>query len=437
MNKIVTSVSLVALSAVSVHAQSTAAGQTALSSPPPKWWSVAATVRGFYDDNADTSPNGTPKVNTWGYELNPSISMSVGDQQTSFSASYAFHYLYYDRPLSKVTGHGGIVEAQTKSDEDHTFTAALDHAFNESYSAHVSDTFVIGQQPDALRAGNVVTVFQRVPGNNIINMGAVSFDGELTRELGFSVGYNNNYFNYDAAELAGILNRIENYAHFDLKWILSHETVGVLGYQFGDIDYIGNAFLVDPSMASGVAPVSVLNTRSHTIYVGVDHTFLPNLTGSIRGGASYYDYYNDTGSSSFGPYATATLTYTYAPESTVSVAFQEGRIASSLASTTSIIHDTETSTLYASLVHRIMPNLFGSVQGTFQNSAYNGGGPGVDGESDRYYAVGAQLEYRFNPNISVQGGYNYDRLNSSLSPAAVGLRNYDRNKFYIGATARY
>lgn len=440
MNKIVASFSLVALSAASVQAQSTAAGETAISSPPPKWWSVAATVRGFYDDNANTAPNGTPKVATWGYELNPSISVTLGNQQTSFSASYAFHYLYYEKPLATVVGTHGVHQDTTKDDQDHTFTAALDHAFNQSYSLHLLDTFVIGQQPDALRAGNAITVFQRVPGNNIINMAGITVDGELSRELGFQVGYNNNLFNYDDAQLAGILNRIENYAHFDLRWIASQETVGVLGYQFGYINYTGTgafSILDDPTPANplNTSTISILNTISHSVYAGVDHTFLPNLKGSVRAGASYYDYYNDTGASGFGPYAQASLTYTYAPESSVSIGFQEGRIASSIQSTNGVVHDTETSVVYATLVHRIMPNLFGSIQGTFQNSSYNGGGPGIDGDSDRFYDAGAELEYRFNPFVSVHAGYDYSRLGSSVT--VLGARDYDRNKFYIGATARY
>jgi predicted porin len=105
--------------------------------------------------------------------------------------------------------------------------------------------------------------------------------------------------------------------------------------------------------------------------------------------------------------------------------------------TSSVIHDTETSVIYGAIVHRIVPRLFGTVRGTFQNSNYHGGGQGIDGQSDRFYEASVQLDYKFNPNFSVQAGYDYDRLDSSLSTAAVGPRKYDRNKFYIGATASY
>lgn len=447
MNRIVASVSLVALGAASVHAQSTVQGHNAtISGPPSKWWSISASVRGFYDDNADTAPNGTPKVNTWGYEISPSVGVSGGNQQTTYGATYVYDYIYYLRPIFSPFGANGVAGPTTKSDQDHSFTGAIDHAFSERYSIHVADNFVIGQQPDVLRAGNGVTFFQRIPGDNIVNSGTITFNGTLTEELGFELGYNNALYDYSAEQLSGPLNRIENYAHADLRLNLGHQTVGVLGYEFGDVVYTGtgpfaNPFGIDSRTVAFVVPsINTRDTMSHTGYIGADHTFLPNLVGSVRGGVSYYDYYHDTGASDFGPYALLSLTYSYAPESSFGIGFQEGRQASSLTGVQNgndFVHDTETSVLYGSIVHRIMPKLFATVRGTFQNSTYHGGGPGIDGQSDRFYEVAADLAYKFCPNFAVHGGYDYNQLDSGLSTAVVGLRNYDRNRFYIGATASY
>lgn len=444
MNKFVASVGLVALGAASVQAQSS------ISSPPPKWWNISATVRGFYDDNANTAPenSGIPQIGTWGYDLNPSVGINLGDQQTTFSATYTYNFIYYEKRLTgtiinPVTGQSTSTQ---KYDQDHTFSALLDHAFNERYSIHVGDSFVIGQQPDMLRAGTAINAFYRVSGNNVVNAGTITVHGELTPVLGFEAGYNNGLYDYDAEQLAGPLNRIENYAHLDARWTMAPETVGVLGYQFGYVDYTGSGpdslIVTEPTLGNLTTNnISIRNTLSHTFYVGADHTFLPELTGSIRAGASYYDYYNDpNGVSDWGPYAQGSLTYAYAPQSTVTLGFQESRQSSSLVgiqNTTSVIHDTETSVIYGTIVHRIAPRLFGEVIGTFQNSIYHGGGPGIDGQSDRFYEVGVQFNYKFNPNFSVQAGYDYDRLDSGLNPVLVGFRKYDRNKFYIGATASY
>src|SRR5579862_4794904 len=188
MNKFVASVSLVALGAASAQAQSTTPGQNAsISGPAPKWWNISATVRGFYDDNANTAATGSglAKVATFGYELSPSVGLSIGNQQTTFTANYVFDYVYYDHDLlNPDNGANKVPNPAQKRDYVHTFTANLNHAFSERYSVQASDSFVIGQQPDVLRAGNAVQTFQRIAGDNIVNSGGITFNGELTPVFG-------------------------------------------------------------------------------------------------------------------------------------------------------------------------------------------------------------------------------------------------------------
>ena len=71
----------------------------------------------------------------------------------------------------------------------------------------------------------------------------------------------------------------------------------------------------------------------------------------------------------------------------------------------------------------------------FQNSDYNGGE--FDNQSEQYYLLGLDLEYRFTQNFSAHAGYNYDRLESGLKTAFVPDRSFDRNRVYIGVTASY
>jgi hypothetical protein len=77
-----------------------------------------------------------------------------------------------------------------------------------------------------------------------------------------------------------------------------------------------------------------------------------------------------------------------------------------------------------------MPNLFGSLVGTYQHSTFSGGA--FDNETDNFYLVGLNFEYRFNPHLSAHAGYNYDRLNSDIAG-----RGFARNRVYIGVTAAY
>jgi predicted porin len=76
-----------------------------------------------------------------------------------------------------------------------------------------------------------------------------------------------------------------------------------------------------------------------------------------------------------------------------------------------------------------MPKLYGSIIAQFQNTTYYGGT--IDGMSDRFYLVGLNLRYQFNPNLSAEVGYNYDNLSGEVSP------HYDRNRVYVGITGSY
>lgn len=440
MKKIVASVSLVALGT---------AGLQAASSPSTdgKPWSVAATLSGFYDDNINSAPDNsslaikdnTGKTVTYhrgsaGFQVSPTISFAWPWEQTTFSASYTYAFKdYANKPLGNSDNY----------DQTHSFNVALDHSFNESYAVHGTDSFVVGQEPDFLRTGNALTTFSRISGNNIRNFGTVNLDGTLTPLMGFELGYANALYHYaddgenaldpnGAASTAGLLDRMEQTVHLDSRWQLQPETTGVLGYQFLDTDYTaGQAILPDGTMSD------TRNSRSHYGYAGLDHQFLPDLTGAIRLGARYTDYYNDPNSStSLSPYVQLSLRYAYGPESYVEGGFTQDRSATSLvgSSKKDLVLDAQTSNLYATLYHRLAPKLFGSLMAQFQNSDYNGGGV-VDGVSEQYYSVGLGLEYKFNSNFSGKIGYSYDRLESVQQ--IENNRSFDRNRVYLGITASY
>jgi uncharacterized protein (PEP-CTERM system associated) len=92
--------------------------------------------------------------------------------------------------------------------------------------------------------------------------------------------------------------------------------------------------------------------------------------------------------------------------------------------------DSEASSVYASVNHKITANLTGSILGQYQHSVFRGGS--ADSLSDDYFIVGLNLTYRINPWISTEAGYNFDRLKSDL-----GGRAYDRNRIYVGVRATY
>jgi hypothetical protein len=431
MKRIVASVGLVAVGATSLQADVL----PALTSESGKPWTAAATLRGFYDDNPSTLPNSMNPQGSFGFEISPSIEFLFPMEQTTLSFGYVYSYKWYEHELVNSTGHGN------NSQDVH---AALNHAFSERYSVSVKDSFVIGQEPDFLRAGNSYTTFQRYSGNNIRNFGAVDFSAQLTPQFGLELGYANTWLNYsdDANPLvtgvpsnAGILNEIDNVIHLDGRYQIQPQTIGLVGVQFRETDYTGGQPIGVYSDGTYVMSGD-RNARSYYGYLGLDHSFRPDLTGSIRAGARYTDYYHDpVDQNQVSPYAMVSLRYTYLPESFIQFGGSYDYMPSSLGAGVSANNEINTSaqagTVFAAVTHRILPKLYGSVQAQYQNTAFYGGV--YDNQGENFYLVGLNLRYQFTPNFSSEVGYNYDNLQSSVT--AQG--SYDRNRVYIGITGSY
>src|ERR1043165_6012218 len=319
MKKIVASVGLVALGASGLHS----APIPGLTEEGGKNWSAALTLRGFYDDNINTTKDsktvGGTYADTFGIEISPSLSVGFQLPQTTLTLGYVFSFKYYDdKPIG----------SSEKYDQSHIFNAALAHTFSERYKLTATESFVLGQEPDILRADNSMATFQRLSGDNIRNDFRVDFDAQLTRLLGLQLGYENAFWDYaqhkwepGQPSASGLLDRDENSFHVDTRWMIFPETVGIFGYKFRDVAYTGNEEI------GALPPLGIpvrsdnRNFREHSFYVGAEHTFRPDLTGAVRVGASYLDYYNDFTSSgdNWAPYAVASLRYTYQPDSFVEV----------------------------------------------------------------------------------------------------------------------
>jgi hypothetical protein len=432
MKKIVASVGLAALGASSLQ---TASAQE-LTAHGPKPWSVSASLRGFYDDNINSSP--TDKVEAWGWELSPGATYAFSTEQTTLNLGYVYSVKYYDKEQFGASSH---------YDQEHSFNGALIHAFNPNNQLTVNDSFVIGQEPDYLRAQNSFSTFQYVPGFNKRNYGSIVFDGKATRQLGYEIGYDNAWYDYSDStppnlnatpitpSTAGLLNRLEHGIHVEGRYELKPETFGVLGFRFRETDYTQDQVIGQDPVTGAFESSDVRNSRYYAPYVGIIHTFTPELSASANVGANYADYYNDSSTSgNWSPYAVVSVKYNYGPESYISAGFTEDRNATDVATFDNSGHisqDQETSVLFATINHKFTPKIYGNLTGQFQNSTFNGGS--ADNESEQYYLVGLDAEYRFTPNFSAHAGYNFDRLesNSTLN------RSFNRNRVYIGVTASY
>jgi len=434
MKRLLVSAGLAALSAATL--ESTMADDAT----GPKYWSVGATLRGFYDDNYNTSS--TDQRGTFGFEVLPTVSAHIPLQQTDIGIRYNYGLYYYEDRQEK---------GQDAIDQTHQVDLWLDHAFNERWKTKVTDTFAVGQEPELLTPNPTTgqATPDRIQGDNISNHGGVVLDTDWTRLLSTAFTYENGFYDYQNSgavvdpgtgsfsgpSLAGILNRDEESVALDVKWHISPQTTAFVGYQFAWVNYLGNEPIAVDPVNSFVYHSSDRDNYTHYGYVGVEQDFTSNLSATVKVGASYNDVYNNPqySSTDWYPYADLSVSYTYLPGCYVQLGFTHDLSATDQVAPDSsgkITENAENSVVYLDVNHRFTPKLIGSVIGRVQYSTYNGGL--ADGSSTTDYGVGVNLSYQINSHLSADAGYNFDDVESDLSGYG-----FTRNRVYLGLTANY
>jgi hypothetical protein len=411
MKKIITSASIVALGTLGLQA-AYAPGLT--TTEKSKFWSVSATLRGFYDDNYMTQPSGPGKRDSFGVEVSPSASLNWSMDQTLLTAGYIMGMRWYED------------RDEDSADWTHQFNLGVSHAFSESYKMNLRESFVIGQEPGLMNPGGFLVQKMRVPGNNIMNNAGIDFQAQMSRLFSLMVGYSNTLYDYDPEgddSFSAYLDRMEHMITLNLRYQALPNTVALLGYQLGINDYTSN------DTVAGV-DADYRNNLSHYVYLGVDQTFTPELMGSLRLGGQFSDYNNipsdsDVDDSNLTPYADASLTWAYNEGSNAQLGAKYQRIASDMAAL-----DQSALSIYGSVNHAFTPKLRGSLLAQYQNSEFNEGP--MDSATDDYFLVGANLSYQISRYMATEVGYNFDSLNSD-----VDGREFDRNRVYLGIRASY
>jgi len=440
MKKIIVSVGLAALGASTLHAQYSP-GITPDEMNNPRGWAVAATLRGFYDDNPFTLPNALAR-STYGTEVSPSASLNHTYNNTTVSLSYVFDWLYY-------------LQTST-SDTSHQLNADVKQNFSERFSMEASDSFVIAQQPTVIDTAIISSPLYTV-GNNVHNSGSLSFTAGLTPKLDLQATYVNNLYayqqtfgdvppqNFGQPSRSAVLDRMEQLATVNLNWKAMNELTAVLGYTYDHTGFTSPEPIIFGPTATLATPFTsdsvfskIRDNDAHFFFVGVDERFTDTLNGSIRVGGQYLDYYK-VHTTDTSPYVDASLTWTYMKESYLqggvkhehSVTDVLGALPTTVGPNAGQpVLDAETTAAYLSVNQKISGAFTGGLLGQFQHSAFNGGT--VNGQSEDFFILGLNFAYRFNPYLSAETGYNWNKLVSDVSG-----RDYTRNVVYVGVRATY
>jgi len=391
-----------------------------------KIWNVSATLRGFYDDNYATAPSSpSPGLasarDSLGFELSPSANLNYSTDQTALTAGYTYSMRYFeDRP-------------QDSADHSHQLQARMNHNFSPRYRLEVSESFAIAQEPQLLDPATLTRPL-RSEGDNIRNIAGFTFGADVTRLLGMEVGYQNSFYDYDQAgndSLSARLDRMEHMAFVNSRWTIRPTTIGIFGYQHSRTFQTSSELVTSPTFAPALIGATTRNSRSHYLYVGADHTFTPQLNGSIRVGGQYTEFPNaevGTSDSSTSPYVDVNGSYSYGEGSYFQLGVKHNRSSTDV----NTALDQQATSVYGSVNHRITPKLTANLLSQYQFSEFNQGPQ--DGASDNYFTVGLNVAYEINQYLTAETGYNYDRLDSDVT---TGNRSYTRNRLYIGIRASY
>lgn len=485
MKKFFVSTGLAAISVAGFQAGLQSVSAQGLEIASPKAWSVAGTLRGFYDDNYNIAAN---KKGSWGVEVSPSISVNVPLRQTDVGVRYYYTLYYYnDRDSIDLNPF----------DQSHQLEVWLDHAFNTKWKLKATDHLAFGQEPELLQPDPLTQkpINYRINGNNLANQASISLDTQWTKNFSTTLSYANGYYDYDnagstvaglvagpilfgvpgypsdssfngsgvtsgwrtvqgGASLSGLLDRMDHNISLDFNWTFSPETKIFAGYSFSQVNYLGdeaiavynfeNVSLTHPGppptydaagIKSFVYRSNMRDSRSHNIHVGLNHQLLANVTLALTVGASYNDSYNDPiqHSTSISPSANASISYTYVPGSYLQLGISQGENSTDVVapgkngSLTQYQHSTS---VYADINHRFTDRLTGTLIGRYSYSVFEGGAANSQSESD--YSVGLNFGFKISRHFSADAGYNFDDLVTPLQ-----TRGFIRNRVYLGLSANY
>jgi hypothetical protein len=430
MKRIIASAGLVAVGAISLQAAN-APGLTPKETS--KWWSVSAAVRGFYDDNITTRYESVNKRDSYGVEISPSLSLNKVMDQTFFGLDYRYGMKWYSNP-DTVTG---------EVEHSHQFNGKIDHKFSEQQRVSLYDSFVVSQEPAIISGNNAVAAPLKINGSNIRNDGGIKYEHDLSEQVGFTIDYSNQFYDYksknDGVVFGGysaLLDRTIHQPGGDLRYRLNPDTQARLGYFFTSTGFTSKDVLALDNFGNPVYP-KFRDSQAHTIFLGVDHTFNPKLSGSLRGGAMMVSYQNQPNTKlRTNPYFDGSLTYRYQEGSTAQLGVRHTRVATDMTGTYQagsnqpLTMDSEATVGYVSVNHSITEKLLGSLMLSHQSSTFRGGA--LNDQSESFTALTTSLSFEINKFVSVEGGYNYDLLGTD-----VVARSYHRNYGWIGIKASY
>ncbi|HAV63071.1 MAG TPA: hypothetical protein DCY13_11995 [Verrucomicrobiales bacterium] len=421
MKKIIASTGMLALGV---------AGLQAYNGDSAKSWNLHGALRGFYDSNSTTSAEGA-EVESFGFGVEAGAGYNLPLDQTFFGLDYTYGLKWYE---GRDTG---------ETDQSHKVNLKLDHSFSERFKIELKDSLTVTTEPTVLDQGGVVTAPRRTLSDALRNRANLDFTAQFTPTLGIKTGYGNVFYDYDqdasdvpplSPSRSQLLDRMEHYIPADFRYTVNPETIALVGYQYGIVEYQDDSpyIVAPPGLGAALVNPNWRDNTSHYVYGGVEHNFTPQLNGALKAGIQHteYDNANPLGldQDRTSPYVDASMSYLYNPGSYVVLGYRHQN-----SSTDVTVQDAESDLVFISLTHKVTARLNASLNYQWQRMEFNQGvSGGFDGQNEMFNIFGFNLSYMVNNYLTAEAGYNFDDLDSDIAG-----RSYQRHIGYIGIRATY
>jgi hypothetical protein len=366
---------------------------------PLRGLTLSLSVVGGYDDNVNTSSTGG------------STSSNGGSASLYTSENVALSYTFgTPRTQVSLTTGGGVAYYFDRGDFNPSAYLGLSLTHKQSPRMTLSLSVFASYQSQPDLSTNLGSNQQL--GSFVHSTDTISLAYLWMPRFSTVSSYTFGLLRYDGS--AGLLlNRMDHTFGEQFRYLLWPTTAGIAEYRFGIIDYES-------------AP---LDSTTHFLLAGLDHTFTKRLNASLRGGVELRN--SESNGFQPGPYFESTLTYILRHNGAIiwtnSYSIEEsgtpGASSSPSFRTGLTLNYGFTARLSASLA------LF------YVHSGSQSGGGSSSGSSSftqDTLDIGPSVNYRINRSLSANVGYHYTEVESGSS-----FNSYSRNNYFAGLNLNF
>ncbi len=386
--------------------ESGASGAGVFSPTPVK---IYATVSGGYDDNVNTTA--TQKQGSAFTNGNVLLDYTFGDPRLQVILNAGAGGTYYYERLNSVTPAPSPAPTTTNQNYDIDLKGALGLSYKSSPRLTLGSTLLVEYLTEP--SFDYVGGLNYRNGNYLYTTDMFFVSYAWNSRFGTKTSYTFEAYNYDNTSLGAFSNHVTNTFGNEFRFQLVPTSALIAEYRFGIVSYEN----------------STLDSMTHFILGGIDHTFSPRLTASFRGGAEFRSY--DSAGDRTGPYFEATVNYAVGKRIAVSwtsnYGIEEPDVANAQSRTT---FRTGLQTKF-NLTARIISTLDLYYVHDDYHSLATAMTPSAPFTDDTFDA-GVSVRYAITPIIGVQAGYHYSDISSD-----VGAREYSRNRVYAGINVTF